>query len=159
MTKATLHCMRKQQHWLTPLNPLRRTQDDLLAKQWISVGWCGGSVWRPFWPGQSKHSVKVGKSASHGGVGWVSRSVPWAEYIFSFSAVASLSQNKYPCSSSWEAAEVLRRLPVEVRGLVDQVEVLIRIWFVVPVSSCEAERSLSARLGYGPAWAKRDWTA
>lgn len=33
---------------------------------------------------------------------------------------------------------------MEVRGLFDQVEVLIRILLVVPVSSCEAERSFSA---------------
>ena len=52
--------------------------------------------------------------------------------------------NKYPCSSSGEAAEGFRRLPVEVRGLFDQFEVLIRILFVVPVSSCEAEKSFSA---------------
>ena len=52
--------------------------------------------------------------------------------------------SSYPCSSSGETAEVLRRLPVEVRGLFDQIEVLIRILFVVPVSSCEAERSFSA---------------
>ena len=32
-----------------------------------------------------------------------------------------LFHNKYPCSSSGEAAEVLRRLPVEVRGLVFSV--------------------------------------
>ena len=55
-----------------------------------------------------------------------------------------LFRNKYPCSSSVEAAEVLRGLPVEVQGLFDQVEVLIRILLVVPVSSCEAERSFSA---------------
>lgn len=33
---------------------------------------------------------------------------------------------------------------MEVRGLFDQVEVRIRILMVVPVSSCEAERSFSA---------------
>lgn len=64
--------------------------------------------------------------------------------IDSLSVQIPLFHNKYPCSSSGEAAEVLRRLPVEVRGLFDQVEVLIRILFVVPVSSCEAERSFSA---------------
>lgn len=55
-----------------------------------------------------------------------------------------LFRQKYPCSSSGEAAEVLRGMPVEVRGLFDQVEVLVRILLVVPVSSCEAERSFSA---------------
>ncbi|XP_072565314.1 zinc finger MYM-type protein 1-like [Paramormyrops kingsleyae] len=54
-----------------------------------------------------------------------------------------LFQNKYPCTSIGEAAGILRGLPVEVRGLFDQVEVLIRILMVVPVSSCEAERSFS----------------
>uniref|UniRef100_A0A1A8A7T4 HAT C-terminal dimerisation domain-containing protein n=1 Tax=Nothobranchius furzeri TaxID=105023 RepID=A0A1A8A7T4_NOTFU len=51
--------------------------------------------------------------------------------------------NKCPCTSIGEAARVPRGLPVEVRGLFDQVEVLIRILMVVPVSSCEAERSFS----------------
>ena len=62
----------------------------------------------------------------------------------SLSVQLPLFCNKYPCSSSGEAAEVLRRLPVEVRGLFNQVEMLIRILFMVPVSSCEAERSFSA---------------
>lgn len=52
--------------------------------------------------------------------------------------------NKHPCRSSGVAAEVLRGVPVEMRGLFDQVEVLTRILLVVPVSSCEAERSFSA---------------
>ncbi len=55
-----------------------------------------------------------------------------------------LFHQKFSCSSSREAAEVLRGMPVEVRGLFDQVEVLVRILLVVPVSSCEAERSFSA---------------
>lgn len=55
-----------------------------------------------------------------------------------------LFHSKYPYSSSEEAAKILRGLEVEVRGLFDQVEVLIRISLVVPVSSCEAERSFSA---------------
>ncbi len=61
----------------------------------------------------------------------------------SFSVQLPLFRNKYPCISSVEAAEVLRGLPVEVRGLFEQVEVLIGILMVVPVSSCEAERSFS----------------
>ncbi len=55
-----------------------------------------------------------------------------------------LFHQKFSCSSSREAADVLRGMPVEVRGLFDQVEVLVRILLVVPVSSCEAERSFSA---------------
>ncbi len=55
-----------------------------------------------------------------------------------------LFHQKFSCSSSREAAEVLRGMPVEVHGLFDQVKVLVRILLVVSVSSCEADRSFSA---------------
>lgn len=50
----------------------------------------------------------------------------------------------YSFSSSAEAAEILKGLPVEVRGLFTEVETLVRLLLVVPVSSSEAERSFSA---------------
>ncbi len=62
--------------------------------------------------------------APHWGVGWFIRSVPWAEQ--SFSVQLPLFRNKYPCSTSGEVVEVPRRLPVEVGGSFDQVEVLVR---------------------------------
>ena len=49
----------------------------------------------------------------------------------------------YPCSCSTDAAEILTGLPVEVRGLFTEVETLVRLLLVVPVSSSEAERSFS----------------
>ena len=52
------------------------------------------------------------------------------------------SRNTY--ISSTEAADIVKgRLP-EVRNLFDQVEVLVRLLWVVPTSSAEAERSFSA---------------
>lgn len=54
-----------------------------------------------------------------------------------------LFKSKYEFSCSKEAAEVLRELPVEVQGLFEQVEALVRLLLVVPASSCEAERSFS----------------
>ncbi|XP_031727537.1 zinc finger MYM-type protein 1-like [Anarrhichthys ocellatus] len=53
-------------------------------------------------------------------------------------------RSKCPVSTTREAVEVLRAMPREVRGLFDEVEKLIRILIVVPVSSAEAERSFSA---------------
>jgi len=53
-------------------------------------------------------------------------------------------KSKYDFSCSKEAAEILRELPVEVRGLFEQVEALVRLLLVVPASSFEAERSFSA---------------
>lgn len=52
------------------------------------------------------------------------------------------SKNTY--ISSTEAADILRGMLPEVRGLFDQVEVLVRLLLVVPTSSAEAERSFSA---------------
>lgn len=51
---------------------------------------------------------------------------------------------KHQVKSSGDAARTLRGMPVEVRGLFDQVEALVRLLLVVPVSSTEAERSFSA---------------
>lgn len=53
-------------------------------------------------------------------------------------------KSKYEFSCSKEAAEVLRELPVEVWGLFEQVEALVRLLLVVPASSSEAERGFSA---------------
>ena len=44
-------------------------------------------------------------------------------------------------TSCKEAVQILRGMPPEVRGL---LETLVRLLLVVPVSSCEAERSFSA---------------
>jgi hypothetical protein len=43
-----------------------------------------------------------------------------------------------------EAADVMRSQVPEVRKLFSQVEVLLRILLVIPVTSCEAERSFSS---------------
>ncbi|XP_070403865.1 zinc finger MYM-type protein 1-like [Nothobranchius furzeri] len=47
-------------------------------------------------------------------------------------------------TSCKEAAQILRGMQPEVRGLFSQVETLVRLLIVVPVSSCEAEKSFSA---------------
>lgn len=52
------------------------------------------------------------------------------------------SKNTY--ISSTGAADILRGMLPEVRGLFDQVEVLVRLLLIVPTSSTEAERSFSA---------------
>lgn len=55
----------------------------------------------------------------------------------------SMFRLNYSFSNSAEAAEIIRALPAEVRGLFGQVEALVRLLLVVPVSSSEAERSFS----------------
>ncbi|XP_070405200.1 uncharacterized protein [Nothobranchius furzeri] len=50
-------------------------------------------------------------------------------------------------TSCKEAAQILKRVQPEVRGLFSQVETLVRLLIVVPVSSCEAERSLLSSVG------------
>ncbi len=50
-------------------------------------------------------------------------------------------KNKYKVST--DAVHVLREMPPEVRGLFDQVETLVRLLMVVPISSAEAECSFS----------------
>uniref|UniRef100_A0A1A8B2G3 HAT C-terminal dimerisation domain-containing protein n=1 Tax=Nothobranchius furzeri TaxID=105023 RepID=A0A1A8B2G3_NOTFU len=52
------------------------------------------------------------------------------------------SKNTY--ISSTDAADILRGMLPEVRGLFDQVEILVRLLLVVPTSSADAERSFSA---------------
>ena len=47
-------------------------------------------------------------------------------------------------TSCKEAVQILRGMPPEVRGLFSQVETLVRLLLMVPVSSCEAEISFSA---------------
>jgi len=56
----------------------------------------------------------------------------------------AMFRSKYTVKSSVEVAEIMRGLTVEVRGLFDQVESLIRLLLVIPVASAEAERSFSA---------------
>lgn len=62
----------------------------------------------------------------------------------SLSVQLSMFRLNYSFSNSAEAAGIIRGLPVEVRGLFGQVETLVRLLLVVPVSSSEAERSFSA---------------
>ena len=61
----------------------------------------------------------------------------------SLSVQLSMFRLNYSFSYSAEAAGIIRGLPVEVRRLFGQVENLVRLLLVVPVSSCEAERSFS----------------
>ena len=51
---------------------------------------------------------------------------------------------KHKVKSSGDAASILRDMPIEVRGLFNQVETLVRLLLVEPVSSTEAERSFTA---------------
>lgn len=56
----------------------------------------------------------------------------------------AMFRSKYTFTSSSEVATIIRGMPVEVRGLFNEVESLVRLLLVVPVSSAEAERSFSA---------------
>lgn len=56
----------------------------------------------------------------------------------------AMFRSKNTFKSSAEVANIMRGMAVEVRGLFDQVETLIRLLLVIPVSSAEAERSFSA---------------
>ncbi|XP_051797058.1 zinc finger MYM-type protein 1-like [Acanthochromis polyacanthus] len=53
-------------------------------------------------------------------------------------------KHNYTYNSCGEATSILKGLPCEVRGLFTEVETLVRLLLVVPVSSSEAERSFSA---------------
>ena len=53
-------------------------------------------------------------------------------------------KHNYMHRSCGEATHIIRELPAEVRGLFTEVETLMRLLLVVPVSSSEAERSFSA---------------
>lgn len=46
--------------------------------------------------------------------------------------------SKHPVQSTREAADVLKAMSREVRGLFDEVEKLVRVVMVVPVPSAEA---------------------
>lgn len=50
---------------------------------------------------------------------------------------------KYDFHSSSEAATILQAMLPEVRGLFEQVEILVRLLLTVPASSAEAKRSFS----------------
>lgn len=56
----------------------------------------------------------------------------------------TLFKNKYKVNTTADAVHALKEMPPEVRGLFDQVERLVRLLMVVPISSAEAERSFSA---------------
>ncbi len=55
----------------------------------------------------------------------------------------AMFKNKYKVSTTADAVHVLREMPPEVCGLFDQVETLVRLLMVVPISSAEAECSFS----------------
>ena len=55
----------------------------------------------------------------------------------------AMFKSKYDFQSSREAATILQGLLPEVRGLFEQVEILVRLLLTVPASSDEAERSFS----------------
>lgn len=52
-------------------------------------------------------------------------------------------RSQYPCQSLADATTVMQAMQPLVRSLFGQVEQLIRLLLVCPVSSCEAERSFS----------------
>lgn len=56
----------------------------------------------------------------------------------------SMFRLNYSYSNSAEAAGIIGGLPAEVHRLFGQVETVVRLLLVVPVSSSEAERSFSA---------------
>ena len=56
----------------------------------------------------------------------------------------TMFKHNYMYRSCGEATHIIRELPAEVRGLFTEVETLMRLLLVVPVSSSEAERSFSA---------------
>lgn len=56
----------------------------------------------------------------------------------------ALFKNKYKVNTTADAVHALKKMPPEVRGLFNQVETLVRLLMVVPISSAEAERSFSA---------------
>ena len=55
----------------------------------------------------------------------------------------AMFKNKYKVNTTADAVHALKEMPPEVRGLFDQVETLVRLLMVVPISSAEAERSFS----------------
>lgn len=55
----------------------------------------------------------------------------------------AMFKSKYDFQSSSEAATILQGMLPEVRGLFEQVEILVRLLLTVPASSAEAKRSFS----------------
>ncbi|KAL2101376.1 hypothetical protein ACEWY4_003137 [Coilia grayii] len=55
----------------------------------------------------------------------------------------AMFKNKYTFKTTADVAQILKAMPVEVRGLFEQVETIVRLLIVVPASSAEAERSFS----------------
>lgn len=55
----------------------------------------------------------------------------------------AMFKSKYHFQPSSEAATILQGMLPEVRGLFEQVEILVRLLLTVPASSAEAERSFS----------------
>ena len=53
----------------------------------------------------------------------------------------AMFKNKYKVNTT--AVHALKEMPPEVRGLFDQVETLVRLLMVVPISSAEAVRRFS----------------
>ena len=86
-----------------------------------------------------RHAVWLG---SHNGPRNVSQ---WAPLMIRKLEKVQLAmfKSKYDFQSSREAATILQRLLPEVRGLFEQVEILVRLLITVPASSAEAERSFS----------------
>ena len=60
-----------------------------------------------------------------------------------FRVQLAMFKNKYKVNKTADAVHALKEMPPDVRGLFDQVETLVRLLMVVPISSAEAERSLS----------------
>ena len=50
----------------------------------------------------------------------------------------------YNTQINHKLANIMQGMPVEVRGLFAEVETIVRLLLVIPVSSAEAERSFSA---------------
>ena len=55
----------------------------------------------------------------------------------------AMFKNKYKVNTTVDAVHALKQMPPEVRGLFNQVETLVRLLMVVPLSSAEAECSFS----------------
>ena len=62
------------------------------------------------------------------------------EYL---SVQLAMFRSNYTFKTSREVANILKGMSPEVRGLFNQVETLVRLLLVIPVSSAEAERSFS----------------
>ncbi|KAE8296869.1 hypothetical protein D5F01_LYC05639 [Larimichthys crocea] len=55
----------------------------------------------------------------------------------------AMFKRKYPFKTTADVTKILQAMPVEVRGLFEQVDTIVRLLMVVPASSAEAERSFS----------------